>query len=57
MIITILNKWLNSSFLPIYGTPTGTSNPGQNEYESNGNDGLYYIPQCSRTGALPSNEV
>ena len=37
-------------------TLTGTA-PGQSRSESNGNEGVFYIHQNSRTGASPSNAV
>ena len=38
-----------------YITLTGTTAPGQNRPGSNGNEGVFHIPQRSRTGALPSD--
>ena len=35
----------NISIKPINGTLTGTTIPGQNEPENNGNEGLLHIPQ------------
>ena len=50
-------KGLNSSFLPIDGTLTGTTTPGQSGVWSNCNEGVLHIPQSPRTGVTPSNAV
>ena len=42
-------KWLNSSFLPINGTPTGTTIPGQSEPWNDSYEGVSHIPQISWT--------
>ena len=43
-------KWLNSSVWSIDSTQTGTTTPGQNGSGSNGNEGVFHIPQRSRSG-------
>ena len=55
--MTILSKWLNCCSWPIYGSLTGTTNPGQSQHESNGLKGVLHIPQSSKTGASLSNAV
>ena len=46
---------MNSSIGPIDGILTSTTTPGLSEPENNGNEGLLYIPQRSKTGASPSD--
>ena len=36
---------------------TGTTNPGQSEPGSNGNERVFHTPQISRNGALPLDAV
>ena len=50
MISSIVN---DSSIVPINITLTGTTTSDQSGPESNGNEGVLYIPQSSRSGALP----
>ena len=42
-----IKKWLNITIWPIDGTLTSTTNPGQSGPGSNGNEGVFYIPQSS----------
>ena len=48
---------INVSIWPRDGIKTGTTNPGERETMSNGNEKVLYTSQCSRTGALSSNAV
>ena len=50
-------KWVNGSIWSIDGTLAGSTNSGQSGPGSNGNEGVLYIPQNSRAGALPLNAV
>ena len=50
-------KWLHISIWPIDKTLRGTTNPGKCWPGSNNNEGVPYIPQWSRTGASPSNDL
>ena len=42
-------------FQLIDGTLTGTTTPGQNGPEINGNEGVLHIPQSFTAGASPSD--
>ena len=44
---------MNSSIWPIARTLTGSTTSGQSGTESNGNEGMLYIPQSSKTRASP----
>ena len=48
---------MNSSIWLIDGILTGTFTPGQSGLLSNGNEGVLYSPQISRTGASPSGSL
>ena len=48
-------KWLNSYIWFIYRILTGTTTQGQCGSESNGNEGVLYISQISRTGTSSSD--
>ena len=48
---------MNSSLWPIDWTLTGTATLSKSGPGSNGNEGVLYIPQSSRTGALQSDTV
>ena len=50
-------KGLNISFWPIDGTLTNTTTPGQNRPGSNDVHGMLHIPQSSKTGASPSDNL
>ena len=50
-------KQLNSSLWLRDGALTGTTNPGQSEPESTGNERVFHIFQSSRTGTSPSDAV
>ena len=39
------------------GTFKGTTTPGPSGPESTGNEGVFHIPQTSKSGASPSNVV
>ena len=51
----MFKKWLHISIRHIDGTQTGTTTIGPSGSESNGNEGVLYIPQSSCTGASPLN--
>ena len=51
------SKWLNSYFWLIDGTLTGSTPLGQNEPGSNSNEGVFHIPQRSKTRTSPSDAV
>ena len=42
---------------PIDETLTGTTTLGQSEPESNSNEGVFHIPQSSRTGVSSSHKI
>ena len=46
---------MNSSIWTIDKTLPGTINQGQNEPESNDNEGEFHIPQSYRSGVSPSD--
>ena len=52
-------NWTNRKRLiwPIDGALTGTTTLGQSGPGSNGNEGVFHIPQSSRTEASPSDTV
>ena len=54
MVSSIVNDKI-VLFRPIAETLTGTTFPGQSGPASNGNKGVHYIPQNSRTRASPSD--
>ena len=49
------SKWLNSFFLSLDGTLTGSSTSDQGGPESNSNKGVHHILWSSRAGTLPSD--
>ena len=51
MICLDIVKWLNRSIWPIDGSLTGTTTPDRSGLGSNGNKGVLYISQSSRTEA------
>ena len=55
ILITIPSKRSNGSIWQINVTLTDTTTPGQSRPESNGNEGVHYIPQSSRSGASLSD--
>ena len=50
-------KWLNSSIWAIDGTLTDTTTSGQSGPGSNGNEGVLYIPQRTKTEPSPSDRL
>ena len=51
------SKWKNSSIWHIDGTLTGTTILGHREHGSNGNEGVLYILQSSKTRTSPLDSL
>ena len=52
-----MSNFKTHPFLPIDGTLTSITTPGQSESGSNGNEELLHSPQISRTRASPPDAV